>query len=117
MLALKSSTYKDSASDAIEKMGALCSGEKDGGRVKLQTTSVTIRDTIAEGGFSTVYKATDEIKTYAIKQIICQEAEQIAGARKEIEVDDDPSQWLSSASSPLWQEGSPSFCGGRCIRQ
>jgi len=69
-------------------MGGLCAGEKDGHVVKMQSGKlVRLRDTIAEGGFSTVHKVTDtENNTYAIKQIICQEDSMAVAARAEIEV-------------------------------
>ena len=69
-------------------MGALCTGEKDGQVVKLASgAKITVLTAIAEGGFSTVYKARDEERQeVAVKQIICQESEMVAAARKEVEV-------------------------------
>ena len=69
-------------------MGGLCTGEKDGRVVKMQSGKlVRLRDTIAEGGFSTVHKVMDtENQTFAIKQIICQEDSMAVAARAEIEV-------------------------------
>jgi Serine/threonine protein kinase len=49
--------------------------------------TVTIRQKIAEGGFSYIYCATDSLKrTYALKRIICSDDDILQSCRKEINV-------------------------------
>ena len=67
--------------------GTSCLGEKTGGTVGFQTREVVLRDEVAQGGFSTVWRGSDSDRNvYAAKQICCQEEAMVVAARREIEV-------------------------------
>lgn len=60
----------------------------DGRTFDIENLKIQVRNTIAEGGFSSVYLARDchSGKQYALKHIICNDGESMDLAKKEIEV-------------------------------
>lgn len=73
----------------FKAFGAKESAGLEGRTIDVGNTKITVRNAIAEGGFSCVYLARDAVglsKQYALKHMICQDRESLDLAMKEVSV-------------------------------